>query len=1012
MKQFISTAIALCLVCSSIDAQQIELTEYQEVKSYPFIEKAYRLQRQGNYVGALIEVEKALEIAPDYIEYQQLKLQLQLECLTVSELINQFLNAPPGQQLVMASMLLEVLLAKEQVIAIEQYAVVLAWIAEDEKTEAILAVNSRLVGQHRLQDSFLLLNSLNSEAPEVIQARFDLAVELQDLDAIVAIFEKSGWKATTDSATRYVDALITLERDQQAFDYLTSHVQQTAALESFIQRQIAKQDYVMAERGFEILEQSRQLSTIQEEQRLQMRLSSESLAVSVADVLRSDLPCWQKAELVQQRFGDTQRQATVDLLQDCAVDPAEEASLITVALTIMDVSELQQLLPSLTDDSAQLRQGIIAKVVAQQDYFLLIELSQLDDYRQYLDARTLALAYQKMNRLSDAAQLYWQDYQETQEPSSLAQATFLWSAGGEQQRIVDVLGQYIASSSTALDQTLVLRYLGALEATSSIPSNVVTQLFAQKFGTDAVAERLRTQQRCDLSLNYLQQFQLQSPASQLTLALCLEQQGDEQAIAAWQQVLAENPDGQNFQATLFAMMNAQQYSDVLALINRYPQFNDAPTVKDLKLQALIRTRQYKTGLAEWQSQVELLGRSDYSTGIELALQAVQPNVANQLVDNWLAAGESLNETNWVLVAQVKGVVGQTEAALNAWKLVLAKNPQSSLAQLNLAYATIPISSEQALAVFQAYVSNAPSVDPDVWKQMAYLTDNVGDYPKVIEYLQNYFAVLTGDYNVENQNAWSLHKLYQQSQRRWEFSATASHGDGAVLGDVFFIDNDGELADTLPNNGLSARLSYRMFADSKRWHAYGQVNANGPDSSPFEQQSLELGISYRLFESVNVLASAGGVLFSGGEDKLQPFVRLSSDGLNQDEWRNGWRFESSWWERQWYNDVLYLINNEQLFAISRFDLGFVKPLSTATKQTVKFYGLAQLDYRRQSVAVNELEGFEQASVGAGVQWRLFETPQTQADLAPVWTASLEFRHRLSGDLTNDDNGWFITLGYKY
>ena len=203
------------------------------------------------------------------------------------------------------------------------------------------------------------------------------------------------------------------------------------------------------------------------------------------------------------------------------------------------------------------------------------------------------------------------------------------------------------------------------------------------------------------------------------------------------------------------MMNAQQYSEVLALITRYPQFNDEPTVRDVKLQALIQTGQYESGLSEWQSQAELYGRSDYATGIELALQADQPEVANQWVDNWLAAGDSLSETDWVLVAQVKGIIGQAEAALNAWKLVLAENPRSSLAQLNLAYATIPVSSEQALTAFEAYVSNAPSVDPDVWKQMAYLADNLGNYPKVTDYLNSYYAVLSGEYNVDNQNAWSL-----------------------------------------------------------------------------------------------------------------------------------------------------------------------------------------------------------------------------------------------------------------
>jgi bacteriophage N4 adsorption protein A len=204
----------------------------------------------------------------------------------------------------------------------------------------------------------------------------------------------------------------------------------------------------------------------------------------------------------------------------------------------------------------------------------------------------------------------------------------------------------------------------------------------------------------------------------------------------------------------------------------------------------------------------------------------------------------------------------------------------------------------------------------------------------------------------------------------------------------------------------------LFEDSKRWQAYSQINANGSNLDPVAQQSVELGLSYRLLEDVNVLASAGAIYFSDGEQRLLPFIRLSGDFLNQDDWRNGWRFENSWWERQWYNDILYFTDNEQIFAISRFDGGYVWPLSTETKQTVKFYGLVQFDYRKQPISTKELKAFDQTSIGMGIQWRLFDTPSSKNQSASVWSASLELRNRVLGDLTNDDVGVFITIGYKY
>jgi hypothetical protein len=51
--------ITLLTLSTEISAKQDLLTEYQQFKSYPFIEKAYRLEREGNLLDAITEVDKA-----------------------------------------------------------------------------------------------------------------------------------------------------------------------------------------------------------------------------------------------------------------------------------------------------------------------------------------------------------------------------------------------------------------------------------------------------------------------------------------------------------------------------------------------------------------------------------------------------------------------------------------------------------------------------------------------------------------------------------------------------------------------------------------------------------------------------------------------------------------------------------------------------------------------------------------------------------------------------------------
>jgi hypothetical protein len=1016
MKGFILSVLIVVCTAADVFGEQAGLTEYQEFKSYPYIEKAYRLQRRGDIQGALVEVQKALEVAPDYFVYKQLKLQLQFALLKFSDVITLFLNAAPEQQSLMAKPILETLLLRSEAVPIDQYALVLNHVPEADKAQSALQVDARLVGQQRLQDSLDLLRNIDSDEPALIQRQFLLASELGQHEMTVILYQRLITPSDEKTVGRYLDALLSLNRHKDALALLKDSVTLPFAatlLENFIQRQIGALNYQLAEQGFVLLTENGLLSADLHRQRLQMQLVASDLTLNIKDVLSSDLPCWQQAEILINRLGDTGRSSAEEVLLTCNVAVDEQQQYATVVLSVLRTEQLMLVVDKVPQAAQTLREGIIARLVATEDFKGILALTTDAMYKPLIPLSSLALAYQKTNDLQNAADSYWQIFQHTNAIDALDQATFLWSALGYNKEVINALEHQLSSATPVISDSLVLRYIDNIGANGTIPEPVVRNLFAHNKGFDGIAEKLRLQQDCKQSVAYIDHFKLLSHANLVTQALCLQQIGDQRSITTWKQVLENSRSLDNFKATMFAMMSAHQYLAVLDLIADYSQFQTDLDVRQTKLQALIQSRDHLGAFIEWQQQFEGLDNKDYLTGMELALQCEEYEYANELANQLISNGVTLNDPEWALVAQIKTLVSEPDQALVAWKMLLEQNPLSEIARLNIAYATIPISSEQALSAFQQYVGIAKKIDPEVWKQMAYLADSGGNNEAAVpEYLDNYFSLGQGDYSVNTQDSWSLHEFYQQSSRRWNFNASSSHGNGAVLGDVFFIDNQGEVDDNLPNNGLSARLSYRMFEDTKRWKAYTQVNVIGSDSKPADQQSLEFGISYRLLENVNVQASGGALYFTGGDARLQPFVRLSGDFLNQDEWRNGWRFEPSWWERQWYNDVLYLIDNKQLFAISRFDGGYVRPLPTDTKQTLKLYGLAQLDYRIQSISATELEAFDQISMGFGVQWRLFETPSSKEESSSVWSASVEFHNRLSGDLTNDDAGFFITLGYQY
>lgn len=1017
MKRLGMSVLLAFFVDYAVVARQPELTDYQEFKSYPYMEKAYRLEKQGNYQAALEEVEKALEVAPHHQPFVQFRVQLQLSSMSTSELMTMFLNAPQAQQTEIAEPLLAVLLGLEDGVSIEQYAVVLNQIPTSKKENATERINARLIGQGRLKETLELLNSMDSFSPDLIAQRFILASELNQHQLVVTLYPQLDSLLDSQNLSRYIEALMALDRHEEALAALSKDStigNRPSLFDNFIQRQIGNRNYQLAEQAFRFLETQNLLTASQKQQWLRMRLASTELQLEINDVLQSDLACWQQAEILKTRLGDKGKQSATKLLLDCNVGANEQDQYVTVALSMLSIEQLKQVVNKVprSRQLQLLQEGIVNKLISAEDYEQIIRLASTKGYESAVSLSTLAFAYQQTDNLDAAADTYWQLYQRTGSINALDQATFLWAALGKNTKVQDVLLVPLSAKNPTLPTSLVLRYIDALDSEQQLSESIVKNLYLRKAGIDAVAEKLRVQQNCQQSIAYIRHFNLNSYASRMTQALCLQQLGDDRSITAWLQILEDSPSLENFKASLFAMINASQYSDVLALINKYSQFRSDSEVADIKLQALIQTRNYDEALNEWKQQVRESDSQYLMSGIELAVQTEQYDYANELTNQLVSSNSALSESDWTTVAQVKTLVNKPNEALAAWKIVFEQNPNSTVALLNIAYATIPVSPKKALEMFRQYSYKTTSVDSNVWNQMAFLADTLGEYSSVAEYLDNYFSTLQVDYAVDTQRSWSLHNLYQQSHRRWNFIATASHGNGAVLGDVFFIDNDGNLDENLPNNGLSARLSYRLFEDSKRWNAYTQVNANGPDSSPLGQQSIELGVSYRLLENINLLASTGVIYFSDGDEQFQPFIRLSGDFLNQGEWRNGWRFDNSWWERQWYNDILYLPDNKQIFAISRFDGGYVKPLATETKQTIKVYGLLQYDYRKQPISDTALAGFDQVSIGIGIQWRLFESPNNKNDAASTWSANLEVRNKFSGDLTNDDTGLFFSLGYQY
>ena len=398
-------------------------------------------------------------------------------------------------------------------------------------------------------------------------------------------------------------------------------------------------------------------------------------------------------------------------------------------------------------------------------------------------------------------------------------------------------------------------------------------------------------------------------------------------------------------------------------------------------------------------------------GIELAIQQQNLPLSQALSTNLLDLNGQFNAQQWARQATIYQHTNQNDKAIRAWQIASEIAPEENIYKLSWAYSLIESQPEKAYHILRELAEDAAELDSRVWEQLAYLAAQNNQQENALRYIKK--SVETEEQGIlarGEQLSWDLHQYYRDLSQNWHFTASFSQGSGAILGEVFFENSDtGELSP--PTNNLSSRAEYFFNTTNKVWSVYAQLSGNGTENYPLSEWSQELGGSYRIFDQYNIKASLGAQRFVSGDWKT--IARLNGDLFNQGKWRQGWRFDDSWWQRQLYFDLLWLPQSNQLLGLGRFDMAYVEALNTSSKQTIMYYGLAQYDLRK--VQLDDPDGqptYTQSALGLGVKWNLFTTPEIVYERVHTYSLALEWRLNVAGNLTNDNSSVFLIGTYQY
>ncbi|GAA0544943.1 hypothetical protein GCM10009098_10590 [Rheinheimera aquimaris] len=959
-------ALALPLLLCSLWLQaqpwQDGLTELQQFRAYPYVNKAFSLQSQQQFAAAAIELEKALRVVPQHAPLLLMLFDYQLAIPDTSAALRTYQLIPASQRQGNLLRLAQTQLDLQQPLALTQFAALLDNLTVAERWQLSQLVAQHLIAQQQLQQAldWLLAQPVLSDA--LLLQRAELASLLSlpkqvisDTEAVsISSLAPQDWR-------RYLSALLQQQLAEKAARLADSHAGSEWAVwfyQQWLQMQLADKDWLGAESSFIWLSQHSMLSSQQQLQRYHTAIHNQQLTLAAKLISQLDVSCLKKVEMYLQADAVSKAGAQFAL---CPVQSS--STWLGYAERWLSADELAAVKLTNATLASQQVSMLTQKRIAAKNYQALLQ----QKFSQPLQQQDYAMLVASISELPDPiAQLHYFSrlYQAMPDDYLLDKLSYLYLTQGQHDEALSLLLHALPFSAAALaEKSLPERLLNLLLQRPNMQTPAILQQLDHwtQFHSSR-AELWRLAGNCDKAQHLLAPAP-STAAGWQTLALCANNWQPATAIQFWRQ----------------AYQLQQQSSYLKQIAYQHQAMNESAA-------ALAQFQQLPAS--------DLLP-ADLLTMAELAIQQGDTDIAARYLNQAKPDGQSGLARSYAIRATLYGALHQAEPALQSWRQAAQLQPQRSAYQLGYAYALAETTPRKALEIMQQLQSSGYQFSATEAAQLAYLNQRLL-LQNATSYWTNRALLLypqqTDLTDAELVAQFSLVRLQQQLQSHWQFSSSATFTSGAVTGERLVADST-ELA----KHGIAVKAEYFINPLQRDLSLYALLAGSGNDS-PWQNGGHQLGISYKPWHQHNLWLSAGIQQYPLAEGDWQSLLRLTADILNQTPWQAEWRpVQQRWWERKLYIDAVWWPEADNQLLQLRFDQGAVWKLDSNLAQTMKWYGLAQFDFRRQQNDSGLTDSGKQLTSGMGVQWR-FWLGQTPARLQRQrFEVNLEWQYQLTGDL---------------
>lgn len=968
----------LLFAALGVQAQQWRegLSELQQFRTYPYVDKAFRLHQQQQYAAAAAELAKAVAIVPEHGPLQAMLFDYQLAVPDVAAALDTYRQLPEALRQNKLLQLAQTQLDLQQPLALDEYRTLLQGLSAEQQPQLLRLVSEHLIARGQLQQAYDWLLAQSQLTDALLLQRAELASQLGKPQQVILDTEASQVAARqTQDWLRYSAALVSMQQAERAAAFANAQPDAVWAVQFYrqwLQSQIAAKDWPGAERSFSWLTQYNHLSHAEQQQRYHTALSAGNTSLAITLIAGLDASCLSKVTMYLQNQANSQARSQ---FSHC---PVQQSQLwLTYAdrwLTANALDAVVMTQPALAQQKAQM---VAQKRIAGKDYRRLLQ----DKFSRPLRRQDYNLLLASINELSDPAlQTRYLSvmYQNMPDDYLLDKLSYQYIQQQQPAQALQLLRQALPFSAQAMQQQLLpQRLLNLLAARDVAEPALLQQLDSWPIFVTERAELWRQTGDCASAERLLLQQSVITEGWQ-TLALCSNTVNPARAIYYWQQAYQLQPQPDYLKQIAYQYQQLQQ-----------------PQAALQQLQALAP---------------EQLLAADILTMAELALQQNNPALAQQYLQQ--AKPEQAADQARFFAVQAAWFEQQQQpaAAKQSWRQAAALAPERADYQLNYAYTLAAAEPQQAIALMLQVEARGHQFSATEAAQLAYLNQRLQQTDATQQWTGQALLLYPQQAQLsvaERKTQFSLHRLQQQLASHWQLSSSLTLSSGAVTGERL-APAQAELA----KHGMALKAEYFFDVLQRDLSFYALLASNG-DSSPWHNWGDQFGVSYKPLTDYNLWLSAGLQQYPLGDSDWQSLLRLTADVLNADPWQAEWRpTEQNWWERKLYLDLVWWPDSGNRQAQLRFEQGKVWKPDTRLIQTLKWYGLAQFDYRRQDGVAALNVSAQQLTAGMGLQWRYWPGEAPVLLARQRFEVNLEWQYQVAGDLNQRQHALLLQLFFVW